>query len=280
MIPISKRTYFTGLLIIFLSAYSQYFVEGYGPITGALVVYGIPIIWISVFFGSEILNRAFKNNGLALKYGMGYFGAFSLLGGIISGIIIMVLTTVDPNALDILNRANPVLHVPRKLAWMMVIISMIFIGPAEEYIFRGFVFGGLLKIYHNHHWIFLAFVSSFLFAVVHLYYLVIYGLASLIPFAEIVTIGMALGFAYYLSGGNLLIPALIHGAFDATGFIAEDISEGIGIALRFSMVLIGLLVAFVMYRRRNRRTEASPFISPSGGGAGEGIQPGSQGPPP
>ncbi len=255
MIPISRTTYFTGLAIIFLSAYSQYFVEGYGPVTGALVVYGIPIIWISVFYGSEILSRAFKNNGLALKYGMGYFGAFSLLGGVVSGLIILVLTSLDPNALDVLNQANPVLHVPRKLAWIMVLISLVFIGPAEEFIFRGFVYGGLLKIYHNHHWVFLAFISSVLFAVVHLYYLVLYGLASLIPFAEIVSIGMALGFTYYLTGGNLLIPSLIHGAFDATGFIAEDISEGAGLALRISMVLIGLLIAFMMYRRRKRPAE-------------------------
>jgi membrane protease YdiL (CAAX protease family) len=251
------RTYFTGLAIIFLSAYSQYFVEGYGPITGALVVYGIPIIWISVFYGPEILSRAFKNNSLALKYGIGYFGAFALLGSIISGIIIVVLTALDPNALESLNHANPVLHVPRKLAWIMVFVSLVFIGPAEEYIFRGFVYGGLLKLFHNHHWIFLAFISSVLFAVVHLYYLVIYGLASLIPFVEIVTIGMALGFAYYLSGGNLLIPSLIHGAFDATGFIAEAISEEVGITLRFSMILVGLLVALMMYRRRNRPHEST-----------------------
>jgi membrane protease YdiL (CAAX protease family) len=257
MIPVKKGTYLTGLFVIFLSAYSQYFVEGYGPLTGALVVYGIPIIWISVFFGPDIIGRAFRNNALALKYGMGYFGVFSVLGAAVSGIIILVLTTVDPQSLELLDQANPVLHVPRKLAWIMVFVSILGIGPAEEYIFRGFVFGGLLTIYHNRHWIFLAFVSSVLFAAVHFYYLVVFGLASIIPFAEIVMIGMALGFAYYLSGGNLLIPALIHGAFDATGFIAEDISEGIGFALRFSMVLIGLLVAFMMYRRRNRPAESA-----------------------
>lgn len=242
------------MFIIFLSAYSQYFVEGYGPVTGALVVYGIPIIWISVFYGSEIISRAFKNNRLALKYGMGYFGAFSLLGAVISGLIILILTAVDPQSLELLDRANPVLHVPRKLAWIMIFVSIVLIGPAEEYIFRGFVYGGLLKIYHNHHWIFLAFVSSVLFAVVHLYYLVVFGVASLILFAEIIMIGMAMGFTYYLTGGNLLIPALIHGAFDATGFAAE-ISEGVGLALRFSLILIGLMVALMMYRKRDRQAE-------------------------
>lgn len=259
MIPAGKGTYLTGLVIVFLSSYSQYFTEGYGPLTGALVVYGIPIIWISIFYGSDIMSRAFKNNILALKYGMGCFGAFSLLGAVITGVIILILSSVDPYSLELLDRANPVLHVPRKLAWIMVFVSFAFIGPAEEYIFRGFVFGGLLRIYRNRHWVFLAFVSSLLFAVVHLYYLVIFGLASLIPFAEIVMIGMALGFTYYLTGGNLLIPSLIHGAFDATGFIAQDISEGAGLALRFSMIFIGLLVAFMMYRRRNRQAESTPL---------------------
>lgn len=256
MITVNKRTYLTGLAIIFLSAYSQYFVEGYGPVTGALVVYGIPVIWISIFYGSEIISRAFRRNVLALKYGMGYFGVFSLLGAVISGVLILILTAVDPQSLELLDRANPVLHVPRKLAWIMIFVSFILIGPAEEYIFRGFVYGGLLRIYHNHHWILLAFVSSLLFAVVHLYYLVVFGAASLILFAEIVTVGMAFSFTYYLTGGNLLIPALIHGAFDATGYLAQ-ISEGVGIALRFSMVLIGLMTALLMYRKRNRQAESN-----------------------
>lgn len=67
----------------------------------------------------------------------------------------------------------------------------------------------------------LAFLSSVFFAAVHLYYALTYGVASLIPFVDIVAIGMALAITYYHSGGNLLIPALIHGVYDATGFFGR-----------------------------------------------------------
>jgi membrane protease YdiL (CAAX protease family) len=119
--------------------------------------------------------------------------------------------------------------------------------------FRGFVYGGLLRIYHDRHWFFLALISSLLFAAAHLYYLFIYGIASLAPFIEITAIGTALSVAYYYSGGNLVVPAIIHGLFDASGFIAADISPEAGLALRQFLLWAGVLSAFVLLAHRRRR---------------------------
>jgi hypothetical protein len=68
---------------------------------------------------------------------------------------------------------------------------------------------------------------------------------------------MAMAITYYLSGGNLIIPALIHGAFDASGFVAAGISPEIGMALRQSMIPAGVIVAFSFLGRR-RETNTSP----------------------
>ncbi len=250
---ITRGAYIFGIAVIFLSAYSQYFISGFGPVTGLFVVYGIPIAVISMIAGRSILSRFFRGNWTALKYGLGFFGFFSLLGGIAAAAIYGILAGLDPSALNLMHRANPVLHVRPDMAWLMVAASFLLIGPAEEYIFRGFVFGGLLKLYQNRHWILLASISSVLFAAAHLYYLLIYGAASLVPFAEIVTIGMAMAATFYFSGGNLLIPAMLHGAFDAAGFIATDISPETGIVMRQLMIIAGLITAAALYRSRRRR---------------------------
>jgi len=247
------RSYAFGLIIIFLSAYSQYFFGRVGALSGLIVVYGIPITIISIIAGRSILSRSFKDNWTALKYGLGLFGFFSLLGSLAAVVIYGLLADIDPSALKMLHRPNPVLHIQPGLAWVMVAASFLLIGPAEEFIFRGFVFGGLLKLYQGRHWLFLAFISSVLFAAAHLYYLLIYGAASLIQFTEIVAIGMALAGTFYLSGCNLFIPAMIHGAFDGAGFIAAEISPETGIALRQIMIWAGLIAAAVLYLQRKKR---------------------------
>jgi hypothetical protein len=70
---------------------------------------------------------------------------------------------------------------------------------------------------------------------------------------------MAMAATYHISSGNLLIPAAIHGAYDATGFIGVAISSDVGIMLRESLMLIGLIVAFAIFAQRTAtsRTKGS-----------------------
>lgn len=247
--PLTGRRYLLGLFVIFLSAYSQYLIKDFGFLFGFLVVYGIPIGVVSYIFGRPIVRRAFRNPNAALKFGLSLFGVFAVIGTAAAAGIISILFAFDPKAANLLHHPNPVLHVSPELAWLMVWISLLVVGPAEEYLFRGFVYGGLLALFRDRHWILLAFLSSILFAAAHLYYALVYGLASLASFAEIVFIGVALAVTYYLSGGNLLIPALLHGLYDASGFVTVAVSPQVGMLLRMSMMLVGILVALGLFAR-------------------------------
>jgi membrane protease YdiL (CAAX protease family) len=248
--PITRGSYFTAILVIYISIYAQYVFPWHNPIAGVLFAYGVPILWITRLCGADIIRRAFTNSVAALHYGMGAFGVFALAGILASAGVFYIISAIDPRALNLLHRPIPLLHLPPHLDWIMVWVSFLIVGPAEEYIFRGFVFGRMLRLYPERHWLLIALLSSLLFAAAHLYYILIFGIASLVPLTEIITIGMALAVTYYLSGGNLLIPALIHGAFDASGFVAAGISPEIGIALRQAMILAGVLVAFSFFARR------------------------------
>jgi membrane protease YdiL (CAAX protease family) len=247
--PLTKRGYWVGLSIILASAYSQYLVQGLGPLLVMLFVYGAPIGAVSYLFGFPILRKAFRHNAAALKLGLGLFGLFCLLGILAASSIFRLIVMADPQAANFLNRPNPVLHVPPKFAWVMVWLSLLVVGPVEEYIFRGFVYGGLLNLFKSRHWLGLAFFSSALFAIAHLYYALVYGIASLIIFVELFAVGTGLAVPYYLSGGNLFIPIILHGLYDATGFLAVAVSEEVGILLRTSMIGVGIIVAFVLFLR-------------------------------
>lgn len=253
---ITKTAYISGVVIILGSAYAQYLFSGLGLVVGMLVVYGIPILTITWLWGRTIIRRALRNTRVAVRFGLGFFGAFTVLGLVAASAIFLVLLSLDPAALNLLNKPNPVLHISQEYAWIMVWVSVLIVGPAEEYLFRGFVFGGLLSLAKTRHWLFLSFLSSVLFAAAHLYYAVVYGVASAVQFADLVTFGMAMAAAYYFSGGNLLVPALIHGAYDATGFLGVATSSGLGATLRGLMILIGLIVALTLFidKMRKRRT--------------------------
>jgi membrane protease YdiL (CAAX protease family) len=234
-------------------------VRGFDLASGMLVVYGIPLVIISLLYGRAIAQRAFNRTLTALKFGLGLFGAFTVLGTLASIAVFYIIVSLNPAAVNLLHRPNPVLHVPQYVAWVMVCASFLVVGPAEEYLFRGFIYGGLLSIFKERHWLSLALVSSLLFAAAHLYYAVVYGVDSVIPFIDLTTFGMAVAITYYLSNGNLFIPAMIHGAYDATGFLGIAVSPEVGILFRGALISIGVVVASALlmqktFRRRNLLT--------------------------
>ncbi len=244
--PITKKSYLIGLLIIFAAAYSQYLIGGLGFIVGLLIVYGVPLLAVNLLCGFTIARSVFNHTLNALKMGLSLFGVFTLLSVVMATAIYYIIAILDPTAVNLLHRPNPVLHVSPEFAEVMIWLSLLVIGPVEEYLFRGFMYGGLLRLFGDSHWLSLAFISSILFAAAHLYYAFVYGIASLVPFTDLVTFGMAMAVTYYLSGGNLLIPALIHGVYDTTGFIGIAVSPGVGVFLRNSMILIGIIIAIAL----------------------------------
>ncbi len=247
--PLPKKLYFIGDIVIFVAVYTQYFVK-LGQVTGYFVVYGVPILVVSFLFGKELFKRAAKNNKEALKLGLGLFGAFTALSILLSIVALAMLLQFNPQTIDLLNKPNPVLEVPPNVAWVMIAVSLLVVGPAEEYIFRGFMYGGLLSITKGKHWLPLAIASSFLFAAVHAYYAITYEAASVIPFITIITFSVAMSITFYWSGGNLLVPALIHGLWDATGFLGVATTTEIGLYTRGALIFVGVLFAAVFLLKK------------------------------
>ena len=75
-----------------------------GSITGYLVVYGIPVLVVSLLFGKQLLHRAGKNNKEAAKFGLGLFGVLTVIGLFLSIIALAVITHFDPHAANLLNK--------------------------------------------------------------------------------------------------------------------------------------------------------------------------------
>ncbi|MGD0645201.1 MAG: type II CAAX endopeptidase family protein [Candidatus Bathyarchaeia archaeon] len=247
--PLPKKLYLVGVAVIFIAVYSQYLIR-YGSITGYIVVYGIPILVVSLLFGKQILRQAGKNNKDAAKYGLGLFGVLTVIGLFLAVIALLIIMRFDPHAVNLLNKPNPVLNVSSKVAWLMIPVSIFVIGPAEEYLFRGFIYGGLLSISKGRYWIPLAVLSSVMFASVHAYYAVTYGVASALPFIEIITFGLAMSITYYWSSGNILVLALIHGTFDATAFLGVATTTQIGVTAELLMIFVGIGFAAVFLLKK------------------------------
>jgi membrane protease YdiL (CAAX protease family) len=245
--------YLVGVIVIFAAVYSQYVIH-YGRVLGFIVVYGLPILVVSLIFGKELLRKANRNPNKAWTLGLGLFGGFTVLGLFLSLAALVLILFFDPKSASLLMRPNPVLQLPPGLAWVMVVVSILVVGPAEEYLFRGFIYGGLLSVFKGRHWISLAIVSSLMFTAAHLYYAVTYGVASALPFIDLTTFGLAMAMTYYLSGGNIVIPAIIHGIYDATAFIGVATNMTLGGLLRISFILVGVVYAAVYIRRKTFQT--------------------------
>jgi membrane protease YdiL (CAAX protease family) len=252
---LGKAGFTAGLVVILACSYLQYVIPGLNLVTVTLLVYGIPILVTGLIWGRTVIFKALNRMYAALKYGFGYFGIFTIIGLGASILIIFLLTAFDLSAIKLLNKPNPVLQVSPELAWFMVGFSFLVVGPSEEYLFRGFVFGGLLNVFKGRHWLTLALVSSIFFAAVHLYYAVVYGVTSLVAFADLITFGMAMAATYYVSGGNLLVPAMIHGAYDATAYVSIATSSDIGVQLRDLMIVIGVVAALLVFSRKKPTRE-------------------------
>ncbi|NHN61554.1 MULTISPECIES: CPBP family intramembrane glutamic endopeptidase [Halorussus] len=95
---------------------------------------------------------------------------------------------------------------------LLVPLSFLFIGPGEELLYRGVVQGRLREAFGP--WVAIT-ASSFVFAVVHVFSL--QGAGKLAYLAVLLVLSPVLGAAYERTG-NLVVPSLIHGAFNAVQF--------------------------------------------------------------
>jgi membrane protease YdiL (CAAX protease family) len=246
--------YSVGVVVTVFVILSQYFLPQtvaavrplYTSLVGDLfVVYGIPVIAFSILVGAGPLRAWARNLKVATLEGLSWYGVLSVVGILVLVVMTIAYEVLDPGALQLLTRQNPALTQAAGDPWFWVGFSFV-IGAFEETIFRGWIYGFWRGRGAN--WITPAVATSVLFAGVHLYYGTTYGAAAPLIFPTLFLLGLAFAATYQLSGGNLLVVALLHGAYDASAF-AQLINVDLGLILRYGLIFVGLVIAAIRYFR-------------------------------
>jgi membrane protease YdiL (CAAX protease family) len=242
---IASQYFLPQLLPALRPAYSNLFSD-------AVIVYGIPIVAFLLLVGVEPLRNWSDGNRKATVEGLRWYALLTLLALFLSLIVLSVLTSFDPSAVQTLNTPTPVVKVAQANPWFWAGISF-GIGALEEGIFRGWIFGYWLKR-RPQDWKWHAAWTSVLFASVHVYYALTYGIVFIVPALVLVADGLAFAIAMRESGGNLVAISLLHGWNDATVFIALAL-PALGIGLHYAPVLLGGAIALVLYLRMKGASE-------------------------
>jgi membrane protease YdiL (CAAX protease family) len=254
--PASLPRYFLGVGVTVFAVISQYFVPQavpatlvlYGNLPGdVFIVYGIPVLSFALLVGAAPLRDWYRRMGTAAWHGLRFYGLLTLLGLLVVFILTIVYEVVDPAALQLLNKPNPALTQAEGNPWFFVGFSFI-VGAFEETIFRGFMFGYWRD--RSGPWMVPAVWTSVVFAGVHLYYGTTYGAAAPLIFPSLFLLGFAFAATYRFSGGNIVVPAALHGAHDAAAFLTL-ISVVWGYVLLYVVVLVGALIGLIHYLREN-----------------------------
>ena len=142
--------------------------------------------------------------GLAWTVG----GTVALFAGLVvlSGLFAAFGVQSASNAVERFGERDPTVFL------LLVPLSFLFIGPGEELLYRGVVQGRLRETFGP--WVAIG-VASFVFAVIHVFSL--RGPGKLAYLAVLFVLSPILGVAYERTE-NLVVPALVHGAFNAVQF--------------------------------------------------------------
>lgn len=265
----SVGRYAAAVAITIFAIASQYFVPQQIPALQAIydtllgdlaVVYGIPILAFLVLVGTGPLRHATDRMRSAAGEGLRWYGSMAAVALVVTAVLTVLYSLLDPSALALLSRPNPALELAQGNPWFFVGFSFV-IGAFEETIFRGWIFGYWLG--RRPGWIGPALWTSVLFAGVHLYYGTTYGVAAPLIFPTLFLTGFGFAAAMRYSGGNLVAIALLHGATDAAAYLTL-VSTTDGLLLHYGLVLVGLGVALATYLSRSYRV----FQPPSGWWAG------------
>ncbi|MFC5365364.1 CPBP family intramembrane glutamic endopeptidase [Salinirubrum litoreum] len=146
------------------------------------------------------------------------------LGAIGAGIFVILLSAAGVGqllaALGVDVAQNQVIAVGQsnpEYFLYMIPVSLLFVGPFEELVFRGGVQGLLRRTYGP--WIAVALATT-LFGAMHTVAL-IGGSGSVLAYVAVAAVlGLVLGVAYELTE-NLVVPAVIHGAYNSVLFAVQ-----------------------------------------------------------
>jgi len=246
--------YAVGVATVVLAITSQYFVPElwpasrlvYGSLAGDVaIVYGVPVVVFSLLVGAGPLRGWRANLRRASVEGPGWYGAMALAAVVVTLTLAVVYEVVDPGALKLLERPNPALQAAAGDPWFFVGFSFV-VGAFEETIFRGWVFGFWAG--RSASWLWPAVLSSALFAGLHVYYGTTYGIAAPLIFPTLFLVGFAFAATYRACGGNLVVPAALHGANDAAAYLTL-VSLVAGTVMHWLLILGGGLAGLLYYLR-------------------------------
>jgi membrane protease YdiL (CAAX protease family) len=135
-------------------------------------------------------------------------GTLALFAGLVAISALFTLLGVQSasNAVTEFGEQDPTVFL------LLVPLSFLFIGPGEELLYRGVVQGRLREAFGP--WIAIG-VASIVFAAIHVFSL--QGAGKLAYIAILLVLSPILGLAYERTD-NLVVPSLIHGAFNAIQF--------------------------------------------------------------
>ncbi len=257
--------YAAAVVVLVGAVTSQYVVPGllpasrpvYGTLVGDVaVVYVLPVAAFALLVGAGPLRGWSADLGRASAHGLAWYGAMSLFAVLLTAVLAVVYAVADPSALGLLDRPNPALVAAAGDPWFFVGFSFV-IGAFEETLFRGWVFGFWLG--RSPDWVTPALLSSALFAAVHLYYGTTYGIAAPLIFPTLFLLGFAFAATYRTARGNLVVPAVLHGATDAAAYLTL-VSLTAGNVFHWTLIFVGGAVGLVIWGRTSGegRTAAPP----------------------
>lgn len=142
-----------------------------------------------------------------------------LVGGILAvllgwqgiGFVFTQLLGIEPAESTIIEQGfqNPTLLL------VLVPLSILVVGPGEELLYRGIVQGSIRRVLGP---IGSILIASGVFASIHVFGLIGSPLETLATLLTVFTLALVLGTIYELSE-NLIVPALVHGLFNASQFL-------------------------------------------------------------
>ncbi|UPM43872.1 CPBP family intramembrane glutamic endopeptidase [Halocatena salina] len=101
------------------------------------------------------------------------------------------------------------------LLLVLIPLSILVVGPGEELLYRGIVQGSIRRVLGP---VGAILIASAVFASIHVFGLIGSPLETLATLLTVFVLALVLGAVYELSE-NLLVPALIHGLYNATQFL-------------------------------------------------------------
>jgi membrane protease YdiL (CAAX protease family) len=266
--PAPLAAYAAATVVTVVAILSQYFVPqllpfarpAYDSVLAVFgIVYGVPIVAFAALVGIDPLRGWADRMGRSAVEGLRWYGLLTLLGLFLAIILLAILVTIDPSAASTLSKPTPVVRTAEANPWLWVALSFP-VGVLEETIFRGWIFGYWLQRSPGN-WRIHAAWTSVLFAAMHLYYALTYGIVFLIPALILVLDGLAFAIARRNSGGNLVTISFLHGWNDATAFLALAFF-GLGLGLHYLIVLLGAAIGLVVYLRRRSSPAADRTLRP------------------